>query len=71
MTSASSFSNGSGVGAGGSGQRRVHGSAINGEVTRDWAGGYRGLFEAQALNAPAGCTVGKTPPANLEPSAPL
>ncbi|MBC01013.1 MAG: serine hydrolase [Rhodobacteraceae bacterium] len=65
------LSNGSGVGAVEAVSAEFMDLAINGEVTRDWAGGYRGLFEAQALNAPAGSTVGKTPPANPEPSAPL
>jgi CubicO group peptidase (beta-lactamase class C family) len=65
------LSNGAGVGAVEAVSAEFMDLAINGEVTRDWAGGYRGLFEAQALNAPAGRTVGKTPPANAEASAPL
>ncbi|WP_084650411.1 serine hydrolase [Stappia stellulata] len=65
------LSNGAGVGAVEAVSAEFMDLAINGEVTRDWAGGYRGVFEAQALNAPAGRTVGKTPPADAEASAPL
>jgi CubicO group peptidase (beta-lactamase class C family) len=65
------LSNGAGVGAVEAVSAEFMDLAINGEVTRDWAGGYRGLFEAQALNAPAGSTVGQTPPTDAEASAPL
>lgn len=62
------LSNGAGVGAVEAVSAEFMDLAINGKVTRDWAGGYRGLFEAQRLNAPAGSTIGKTPPAKPEPS---